>query len=86
MLPKYFIAVLGPLLNHPLPLKVEAMPDITDELAALLVRISSPEARRAGDALFSVDPPDLSITYSPDNFGSPDTQPGSNSNSTICKK
>jgi hypothetical protein len=61
------------------------MPDITDELAALLVRVSSPETRRAGDTLFSVDTPDLSITYSPDNFGSPDAQSGSNSIS-ISKK
>ncbi len=62
------------------------MPDITNEFDALRVRISSPESRRAGDVLFSVDPPDLSVTYSPDNFGSPEAQSGSNSSSTIFEK
>lgn len=62
------------------------MPDITNEFDALRVRISSPESRRAGDVLFSVDPPDLSVTYSPDNFGGPEILSGSNSSSTICEK
>lgn len=47
---------------------------MNDEFDALLARISSPETRKAGDALFSADPPDLSLTYSPDNFDSPDTE------------
>lgn len=57
-----------------------------DEFDALLVRISSPETRKAGDAFFSADPLDLALTYSPDNFDSPDTQPDSKSIDTICKK
>lgn len=56
-------------------MKVVTVPDMNDEFDALLARISSPETRRAGDALFSVDSLDLSLTYSPDNFDSPDHQP-----------
>lgn len=41
---------------------------MNDEIDALLERISSPCTRRAGDAFFSVNPPDLSATYSPDDF------------------
>lgn len=62
------------------------MSDIKDELNALLKRISSPEARRAGDLLFSADPPDLSATYSPDSFERPDSQPDSKSIDIDLKK
>lgn len=62
------------------------MPDISDEFNALLIRIRSPETRRAGDALFSAEPLDLSLTYLPDNFDSLDTQPDSKSITIICKK
>ncbi|WP_151055886.1 hypothetical protein [Cellvibrio sp. KY-YJ-3] len=62
------------------------MPDINDEFDALLVRISSPKTRRAGDAFFSADPLDLSITYSPDNFDSFGAQSDGKSTDTICKK
>lgn len=58
------------------------MSDIKDEFDALLIRIRSHEARRAGDLLFSADPYDLSATYSPDNFERPDTQSDSNSSTS----
>lgn len=66
--------------------KVVIVSDLKDELDALLVRISSPNTRKAGDAFFSADPLDLSLTYSPDNFDSHDAQPDSKSSDTICKK
>lgn len=66
--------------------KVVTVPNMKDEFDSLLVRISSPKTRKAGDAFFSADPLDLSLTYSPDNFDSPDTQPDSKSSDTICKK
>ena len=62
------------------------MSDISDEFDALLIRIRSPETRRAGDALFSAEPLDLSLTYLPDNFDRTDTRPDSKLNHTICKK
>lgn len=62
------------------------MSDMEGELDSLLVRISSPKTRRAGDAFFSADPLDLSVTYSPDNFVSFDAQPDSKSIDTTCKK
>ncbi|QEY16988.1 MULTISPECIES: hypothetical protein [unclassified Cellvibrio] len=62
------------------------MSDINDEFYALLIRISSPKTRRAGDAFFSADPLDLSITYSPDNFDSFDVQPDGKSTDIIGKK
>lgn len=62
------------------------MSDINDELDALLARISSPESRRAGDALFSADPLDLSLTYSPDNFDSLNTQSDFQRTEIVCKK
>lgn len=62
------------------------MSDMNDELNALLVRIRSPQTRKAGDALFLADPPDLSATYSPDNFVSPDNESDSKLIDTISKK
>ncbi len=62
------------------------MPDINDEFDALLVRISSPKNRTAGDAFFSADPLDLSITYSPDIFDSLGAQFDGKSIDTTCKK
>lgn len=62
------------------------MSDMEGELDSLLVRISSPKTRRAGDAFFSADPLDLSVTYSPDNFDSFDAQPDSKSTGTTCEK
>lgn len=66
--------------------KVVTVSDLKDELDALLVRISSPKTRKAGDAFFSAEPLDLALTYSPDNFDSYDAQPDSKSSDTICKK
>lgn len=66
--------------------KVVTVSDMKDEFDALLVRISSPQTRKAGDAFFSADPLDLSLTYSPDNFDSHDAQPDSKSSDTIGKK
>ena len=57
--------------------------DISDEFDALLIRIRSPETRRAGDALFSAEPLDLSLTYLPDKFNRPDTRPDSELSNTI---
>jgi hypothetical protein len=65
---------------------VVTVSDINDELDALLARISSPESRRAGDALFSADPLDLSLTYSPGNFDSPNTQSDFKGTEIPCKK
>ena len=65
---------------------VVTVSDINDELDALLARISSPESRRAGDAFFSADPLDLSLTYSPDNFDSLNTQSDFQSTEILCKK
>lgn len=62
------------------------MSDMNDEFDALLVKIRSPETRRAGDALFSAAPPDLSVTYLPDNFKSADDQLDPKLIYTICKK
>lgn len=62
------------------------VPDMKDEFEALLMRISSPETRKVADAFFSANPPDLSLTYSPDNFDSDDAQANSKSSNTICKK
>ncbi|PUA27461.1 MAG: hypothetical protein B0W54_12865 [Cellvibrio sp. 79] len=62
------------------------MADMNDEFDVLLVRIRSLETRTAGDALFSADPPDLSVTYSPDNFKSSDNQLNPKLIDTICKK
>lgn len=47
---------------------------MNEEFEALLSRISSPQSRRAGDAFFSADPLDLSLSYRPDNFDTPDTE------------
>jgi hypothetical protein len=58
---------------------------MNDEFDALLARISSPETRRAGDVLFSADPLDLSLTYSPDNFDNPDTQSDSEQTEILYK-
>lgn len=51
------------------------MSDMKDQLDALLARIRSPNTRKAGEAFFSADPLDLSVTYSPDNFVRLDAQP-----------
>lgn len=67
-------------------LKGKTMPDMRDELDALLARIRSPNTRKAGDALFSADPLDLSLSYSPDNFVKPDAHPDPKSTPTTCKK
>ena len=58
---------------------LETASNMNNEFDALLERIRSPNTCRAGDALFSVDPPDLSITYSPDNFDNIETSPDSKS-------
>lgn len=62
------------------------MSDIKGELDALLARIRSPKSRRAGDAFFSADPLDLSLTYSPDNFVRHDARPDLTSNDTNYEK
>lgn len=59
------------------------MPDVSEEFDALLIRIRSPETSRAGDALFSAEPLDLSHTYLPDKFDRPDTRPDSKLSDTI---
>lgn len=57
--------------------------DMSDEFDALLIRIRSLETRRAGDALFSAEPPDLSLTYSQDKFDRTNTWPDSKLSDTI---
>lgn len=57
-----------------------------DELDDLLACIRSPKSRRAGDAFFSADPLDLSVTYSPDNFVRPDARPDPKSTDATFKK
>lgn len=67
-------------------LKGKTMPDMKDELDALLARIRSPNTRKAGDALFSADPLDLSLSCSPDNFVRHDSRPDLTLTDTSCKK
>jgi hypothetical protein len=62
------------------------MSDLKDALDDLLARIRSPKTRKVGDAFFSADPLDLSVTYSPDNFVRPDAQPDPKSTDAIFKK